>query len=175
MTIPSNDVRAASVALSGRAAAAIARCVAVLVLGLLPGTARADEASRFETLGCAGFACADTFKLRCPQASSMMCLTIESGAAEGPSAPSFVASAIATAPSSMLGSARVVQLPGSDERFFCLLRPGAEGTIRALLTVAVTGSGPSPVTYTARAQCYSGNVFDGLVSRDTRLAIKQDQ
>ena len=152
------------------------RAAAAIALTLLPLAARANEVTRFETIGCSNYACVDTFKLRCTQASSMVCLTIETGAVDDPyAAPSWIATATATAPVAMLGSAKLVQLPESSKKAFCLIRPSAEGTIKGLVTVSVTGSGPSPVGYTAHAQCFSGNVLDGLVSRNTSFTVRQDQ
>lgn len=152
-----------------------AGAAAALVCGLLLGRAEASEVSRSETLTCSGFACSDTLELKCTQASSMMCITLEAGSGSGPSAPVWIASAVATAPSTMLGRTEVIQVSGDADGSFCLLRPATEGVVKALLTIAVTGSGPSPVPYTARAQCFSGNVINGLAGRKTTLAIKQDQ
>jgi len=157
------------------AARHVAAALAAAVI-LLSSAARAEQVSTNETLGCSNFACVDTFKLKCTQASSMICLTIETGDVDDPiSAPSWIATAAATAPATMLGSSKVVQLPENGGKSLCLLRPGSEGTIKALLTVSVTSSGPSPVGYTARAQCFAGNLFDGLTARKTTLAILQDQ
>ena len=154
-------------------AAAIAAAIA---LTLLPIAARANEVTRYETIGCSNHACVDTFKLRCTQASSMVCLTIEAGAVDDPyAAPSWIATAIATAPTAMLGNAKMVQLPESGKKAFCLIRPDAEGTIKGLVTVSVTGSGPSPVGYTAHAQCFLGSILDGLASRNTTFTVQQDQ
>jgi hypothetical protein len=147
-----------------------------LALALLPAVARANEVTRYETIGCSNYACVDTFKLKCTQASSMACLTIETGQVDDPYAvPSWIAMATATAPTAMLGSAKLVQLPEGGKKAFCLIRPNAEGTIKGLVTVSVTGSGPSPVGYSAHAQCFSGNLLDGLASRSTSFTIRQDQ
>jgi hypothetical protein len=159
-----------------RSKARRALATAALVLGMLPAVARANEVTRFETIGCSNYACVDTFQLKCKQASSMVCLTIETDDVDDPyAAPSWIATAIATAPTAMLGSAKLVQLPENGKKSFCMIRPNAEGTIKGLVTVSVTGSGPSPVSYTAHAQCFSGNLFDGLVSRDTTFVVRQDQ
>jgi hypothetical protein len=148
---------------------------AALACGLLAGRAEANQIARAESLACGQYACADTIEFRCTQASSMICLDVEANGSDEPFGQTFSATTVTVAPSAMLGRAHVVSLPESSAVHFCLTRQGAPGTMKVLLTIAASGTPMTVGHYTARGECYAGNILDGLESKKTVLAVKQDQ
>jgi hypothetical protein len=148
-----------------------AALAAMLVGATIAGPARAGEAGKIETIGCSAFACVDTFELRCPQASSFLCITITPD--ESDDFQSYSLTAVATAPSTMTGQAYVRNF-GDAQVTQCLQRPQREGTMKALAMVTGSG-GPGPLRYELSAECFAGDFVNGLESKKTTFSLKQDE
>jgi hypothetical protein len=172
--------RAARVALALERARAFGR---VLGLGLvLAGTilaavatpARANEIARSEGLGCANGSCMDSFEVRCRQASAFLCIDFV-GKESDPT--TFSIAAVATVPTAMLGTTQRKQVWHDATATVCFARPGAEGAMRALVTVAAYNDGVagSPIrSYELRAECHR-SFNHNLATRDTSIARLQNE
>jgi hypothetical protein len=125
-----------------------------------------------ETIDCPGNLCVDSYEIRCAQASGLMCLTVASEDISNDFA-TYLVSVVATLPTTMLGEAEIGTFGFNSEKSFCMIRPYKPGTMRAL--VSVTASGLTPLEYNIRAQCYAGDIIDGLQLKKTTLSLKQDQ
>jgi hypothetical protein len=125
-----------------------------------------------ESLGCTGNQCVDSYEIRCSQASGLLCFTVEVDDIQNDYQTFFV-SFVGTLPTSILGDAEIRTFGDGAQTSYCRIRPDKPGTMRAL--VSVTGSGLPPLNYNIRAQCYAGDVIDGLKLKKTTLTLKQDE
>ena len=108
--------------------------------------------------------------VRCTQSARYLCVNID---ANDSASDSFILTGIGTQPVSMYGQAVTKALPLHGSDGFCLVRPGAEGTMKALAVVARQGSSGNGI-YTVRAECFSPD-FIGYTSRGTAAKLLQDE
>jgi hypothetical protein len=125
-----------------------------------------------ESIECSGNVCVDSYEIRCPQASSLLCFTVWADDLPNDFATYFV-SAVATLPTTMLGKAETGTFGDDSGKNICMTRPGREGTMRALVSVGAAGS--TPLDYHIRTQCYAGDVINGLELKKTTLGLQQDE
>jgi hypothetical protein len=125
-----------------------------------------------ESIGCSGSQCVDSYEIRCALASGLLCFTVSADDVPNDFA-TYLVSVVATLPTSMLGEAEIGTFGDGSEKTVCMLRPDKPGTMRAL--VSVSASGLPPLEYNIRAQCYAGDIIDGLKLKKTILSLKQDQ
>lgn len=141
-----------------------------LLLGAAAGPTASAQANQVQLdggLGC-DVDCVDAYEVKCTQASRFLCITIESENNPGVSAPEVYMSAVATAPSTMLGDAAVKIANDFDghEKTTCLVRPGSPGTMKALVSIFSRAS-TSAVDreYEVRAECATGELFDAISTK----------
>jgi hypothetical protein len=121
-----------------------------------------------ETLGCLA-GCTDTYEVKCLQASRSMTVTIRDPTQDD----GLTATLVGTSPLGMVGrsAAGETEVGGSSTATLVLVRPGAEGTMKALATVAAFASASGPRSYAIDVQCATA----GGIARTSSLTLKQDQ
>jgi hypothetical protein len=157
------------------------RFVPALVLAAAAGLgaplpAAANRAQVVGQVGCAS-GCLDSFEVKCAKASRLIEFRIEADNS-GPAIARFQMTAIGTLPTAMDDGDLALfatTLPGEEIEFGYLVRPGSEGTIKALVAVSpVLTSGPNP-TYTFSAECFSGETLGDFVSKKTTIEQRVDE
>ena len=121
-----------------------------------------------ETLGCLG-GCTDGYVVKCLQASRTMTVTVRDDVAN---VNGLTAALVGASPLQMLGQAAAgeTQPGGPSTASLVLTRPGAEGTMKALATVAAfAGTGPRSYTIDVRCTTAGGTV------RSSSIVLEQDQ
>jgi len=84
---------------------------------------------------------------------------------------------VATAPASMLGQAALGTIPLGTERIFCLwAAPGKDVAIKGLLSVTlVPYVDVNQKSFHIEAECFTGDIINGLASRGTSVKLKHDE
>ena len=162
---------------SGRHAAAIFPALALLaVAGLAaPGLAHAEPVTVEGQVNCSS-GCLDSFEVKCTQASRFLQVRIEVLNPSDDTYARFQMTALGTMPTTMKDQdfARVAE--DSTKSTF-MLRPGPEGTMRALVAVSpILNVAPLP-SYRLTAECFAGVGFGGppVVTRKTTMTQRVDQ
>jgi hypothetical protein len=162
---------------NGRATRRLSRAgvAALLGAGLAASPAAANEVVRNEVVVCTDGSCTDSFEIKCTQASKVACVQVE-GTESDPTL--FSIAAFGTAPATMLGSIQRMNLFQSASGAVCLVRPGAEGTMKALLTVTAYATNAPPHapnrSYRLRAECKRAP-SNGYATRNTTITRKQNE
>jgi hypothetical protein len=153
------------------------RALALLLLagaGLGASPVRANEVSRGESVGCTGSECIDTFEVKCAQASALLCIDVEGNETDP---TTFTFTALGTSPAQMYARAEHGHLWIDETKGFCFLRPGGEGSMKALIAVGAyeqSANGSGPRSYRLHAECMR-NFDQGFATRKTTVTRRQNQ
>jgi hypothetical protein len=123
--------------------------------------------------------CVDTYEVKCPKASRLLQFTLEAVPAPGdPGVARFQMTAIGTAPATMINQdfVRVAEnLPGLNPKTTAMLRPGPEGTMKAIVAVSPVLNGAPTPSYRLTAECFSGETLGDFVSKKTTIDPRTNQ
>jgi hypothetical protein len=146
-----------------------------------PAPASASPVEVEGQLSCT-FGCIDSYEVKCTKASRFLCFTLEVEVqdADPDTIARYQMTGNGTAPAAMDNQdfSRVVEnLPGKESRTTCMVRPGPEGTMRALVDVTPNLLLAGSPDYRFIAECAAGEIFgdEPIVSKKTTIVQRADE